>query len=206
RGLLADKIGEQALQVLAAAVTARWSTPRDLVDGLESLARDALLIKAEREGRLDSVEDELFRFGRIIAGQSELELLLSSPTGDRRALIDLVDRLVADKVEPVSRTLIHQLVMLPRGRRIVAGLEELAGLAAKRRERSVAHVRSASPLSQAQHERLAAALTRIYTRPIALHVEIVPDLLGGMTVRVGDEVVDGSVAGRLVELRRRLAG
>lgn len=206
RGLLAGKVGEPTLQVLAATVTARWSSPRELLDGLESLARTSLLVRAERDNRLDAVEDELFRFGRILAGQPELERVLSAPAGDRAGKLTVVDTLVADKVEPVTRILVEQLVALPRGRRLVTGLEELAAAAAKRRERSVAYIRTASPLSEEQHERLAATLTRVYSRPIVLHVEIDTDLGGGLVIRVGDEVIDGSAAGRLEALRRQLAG
>ncbi|GAA0599630.1 F0F1 ATP synthase subunit delta [Kutzneria viridogrisea] len=205
RGLLAGKVGEPTLQVLAAAVTARWSSARELLDGLESLARTALLVRAERENRLDAVEDELFRFGRILAGQPELERLLSARDGASEAKLGLVDTLVSGKVEPVTKQLVEQLVVLPRGRRLVAGLEELAAAAAKRRERSVAYVRTASPLTEQQYERLAATLTRVYSRPIVLHVEIDPDLGGGLVIRVGDEVIDGSAAGRLEALRRQLA-
>ncbi|KAA2259430.1 F0F1 ATP synthase subunit delta [Solihabitans fulvus] len=206
RGLLEGKVSASALDVLDSVVTARWSNPREFCDGIESLSRTALLARAERDGRLDSVEDELFRLGRIVAGQPDLELVLSNPTGDRAGKLALIDGLLAGKVEPVTATLVEQLVGLPRGRRIVEGLEELAGLAAKRRERSIAYVQSAVALTDAQEDRLSATLTRIYARPIALHVEVKPSLGGGLVIRIGDEVVDGSVAGRLDAVRRELAG
>jgi F0F1-type ATP synthase delta subunit len=82
RNLLASKVGDGALKVLTAAVTARWSSARELLDGLESLARTALLVRAERGNRLDAVEDELFRLGRIIAGQAELAQVLGSSGGN----------------------------------------------------------------------------------------------------------------------------
>ena len=69
-------MSDATLQVLVAVVTARWSSPRELVDGIESLARTTLLVRAERDGQLDSVEDELFRLGRIVAGTHDLERLL----------------------------------------------------------------------------------------------------------------------------------
>lgn len=201
RDLLAGKVGDATLDVLSAVVTARWSSPRELVDGLETLARTAYLVRAEQEGRLDAVEDELFRLGRIIAGQPQLERLLSDPAGKAA----LVRELVAGKVEPVTLALTEQLVRQLHGRGVVAGLEELAEMAARRRERSVAYVRSAAALTEAQQERLITILQRIYNRPIALHVELDPELIGGLVIRVGDEVIDGSAAGRLEVLRRQLA-
>lgn len=206
RGLLGGKVADQTLQVLATVVTTRWSSPRELVDGVESLARTTLLVRAERDGRLDAVEDELFRLGRIIAGNHELELALSDPTADPAGKVALIDGLIAGKVDETTKSLVDQLVREPRGRGVVNGLGDLAALAAKRRERSVAYVRSAVELDAAQRDRLEATLTRIYSRPIALHVEVDPALRGGLLIKIGDEVIDGSVAGRLAALRRDLAG
>jgi len=205
RGLFAGKVGEQALQVLVAVVTSRWSSPRELVDGIESLARTTLLVRAERDGQLDSVEDELFRLGRIVAGSHELELLLGDPAGAVEGKIVLVDSLIEGKVSPVTKTLVDQLVRNPRGVRVADGLAELADLAAKRRQRSVAHVRSAVELTVEQIDRLTATLTTIYSRPIALHVEVDASLAGGLQIKIGDEIIDGSIAGRLAALRRNLA-
>ncbi|MEU3650176.1 F0F1 ATP synthase subunit delta [Lentzea sp. NPDC034063] len=204
-GLFAGKVSDATLQVLVAVVTARWSSPRELVDGVESLARTALLVRAERDGQLDSTEDELFRLGRIVAGSNELELLLADPAGDASGKVVLVDSLIEGKVSPVTKTLVDQLVRNPRGVRVADGLSELADLAAKRRQRSVAHVRSAVALTAEQVDRLTATLTTIYSRPIALHVEVDPALGGGLTIKIGDEIIDGSIAGRLAALRRNLA-
>ncbi|MFJ5991256.1 F0F1 ATP synthase subunit delta [Lentzea sp. NPDC092896] len=204
-GLFAGKVSDATLQVLVAVVTARWSSPRELVDGVESLARTTLLVRAERDGQLDSTEDELFRLGRIVAGSNELELLLADPAGDASGKVVLVDSLIEGKVSPVTKTLVDQLVRNPRGVRVADGLSELADLAAKRRQRSVAHVRSAVALTAEQVDRLTATLTTIYSRPIALHVEVDPALGGGLTIKIGDEIIDGSIAGRLAALRRNLA-
>ncbi|MFD4675803.1 F0F1 ATP synthase subunit delta [Lentzea sp. NPDC058450] len=205
RGLFAGKVSDATLQILAAVVTARWSSPRELVDGVESLARTTLLVRAERDGQLDSTEDELFRLGRIVAGSHELELLLADPAGDTAGKVALVDSLIQGKVSPVTKTLVDQLVSNPRGVRVADGLSELADLAAKRRQRSVAHVKSAVELTAEQVDRLTATLTTIYSRPIALHVEVDPSLGGGLSIKIGDEIIDGSIAGRLAALRRNLA-
>jgi F-type H+-transporting ATPase subunit delta len=206
RRLFAGKLADETVELLVSVVTSRWSNPRELVDGIESLARTALLVGAERAGKLDTVEDELFRLGRIVAADGELERLLSDSAASAEAKLSLLRELVDGKVDPATAKLAEALVSYPRGRRAVEGLEELADLAAKRRERSVAHVTSVVALTEQQQERLAATLQRIYARPIALHVEVDPELLGGLVVKVGDEVIDGSAAGRIDALRRRLAG
>lgn len=205
RELMADRLGARALPVVVEVSGVRWSHPGDLVHALERLGRIALLVQAERAGRLDAVEDELFRLGRIIGGQPDLELLLSDPTADSDGKATVVADLVGGKVEDVTERLVRQLVSQPRGLHISDGLQELAELSAKRRERSVAHVRSAVPLSDEQHSKLASTLQRIYSRPIAVHLEVDPDVGGGLVIRVGDEVIDGSTSGRLQALRRDLA-
>jgi F-type H+-transporting ATPase subunit delta len=206
RGLLSGKVSEQALDVLAATVRARWSTPRELVDGIDQLGRTALLVRAERDGRLDSVEDELFRFSRIVAGDTRLEQALTDRNTPGEAKAELLATLIGNQAEDVTVRLIEQLVLAPQGRALVVGLGDLAAEAARRRERSVAYVVSAGPLTEQQQERLAATLNRIYARPIALHVEVDPGIQGGLVIKVGDEVIDGSATGRIDELRRRLAG
>ncbi|QGK71177.1 F0F1 ATP synthase subunit delta [Allosaccharopolyspora coralli] len=205
RELFGGKLGTRALPVVVEAVRSRWSGPRDLVDGVERLARTALLVQAERAGRLDAVEDELFRLGRIIGSDPDLERLLSDPTASAEGKSVVVDQLVDGKVEPVTQSLVRQLVSHPRGH-VSDGLEELAELSAKRRERSVAHVVTSVPLSDEQQQRLATTLQHIYARPIAIHLEVDPEIGGGLVIRVGDEVIDGSTSGRLQALRRDLAG
>ncbi len=205
RELLGSKLDARSLPVVVEAVRVRWSSPADLVDGLERLGRTALLVQAERAGRLDAVEDELFRLGRIVGAEPELERLLSDPTGNPDGKAEVVDRLAGDKVEPVTLNLVKHFVAHAHGQHVSDGLLDLAKLSAERRERSVAHVQSAVPLSEEQQQRLAAILQRIYKRPIAVHLEVDPDLLGGLVIRIGDEVIDGSTAGKLQDLWQAFA-
>ena len=202
--LVDQQVSSATVAVVKAAVASSWSRPEDLVDGLRTVAREALLISAERDDRLDAVEDELFRLGRIVGGEPDLERLLSDPAADPEGKQQVLDRLLADRAEPTTRKLAAQLVAHPLGHGVAQGLERLAELAADRRERSVATVRTATGLSGTQQERLTGALARIYGRDITLHLEVDPELVGGLVIQVGDEVIDGSVAGRLDELRRRL--
>lgn len=206
---LADRLfGQQVTaatsDVVKAAVSSTWSRAEDLVEGLRTVAREALLVSAERDGRLDAVEDELFRLGRIVGAEPDLERLLADPTADADGKQRVLDRLLSDRTEPTTRKLAAQLVAHPVGRGVAQGLERLAELAAERRERSVATVRSPIALSGEQQDRLAGALTRIYRRDITLHLEVDPGIVGGLVIQVGDEVIDGSVVGRLDELGRRL--
>ncbi|WP_019812933.1 F0F1 ATP synthase subunit delta [Saccharomonospora saliphila] len=204
--LLRDKVSAPTLTVLEAVVGQRWSSPRELVDGVEHLGRTALLVGAENAGKLDAVEDELFRFARILDGKPELEKALAERSASAEAKRGLVRQLVADKVDPITKVLVEQVVLRPSGRSVTHGVDGLVEMAARRRGRVVARVTSAGELSAEQRERLAARLGALYDSPVALHVELDASLGAGLVVRVGDEVIDGSAAGRLEAVRRQLAG
>ncbi|WP_326958189.1 F0F1 ATP synthase subunit delta [Amycolatopsis sp. NBC_01286] len=205
RRLFDGKLSEPALKVLDAVAGSRWSSPRQLVDGLESLGHSALLTAAGKTGNIDAVETQLFQVSRVVANHPELETALADLAGPADAKRSLVRGLFADKVDVVTETLVEQVVRRAKGRGVGAGLDALVKLAAERRQRSVAYVTSASPLTDEQTARLGEKLDTIYGRSIALHVEVDPSLGGGLVVRVGDEIIDGSAAGQLAALRRRLA-
>ena len=203
--LLGSQLEPLPMQVLKEAVGQRWSGARDMVDGIEVLAVQARFLVAEADGSLDDVEDELFRFSRIVAHDPELRAVLTDRALDADRKRELLDALLADKVRPATLSIVLQLVLSPRGRTLEDGLEEYAGLAADIRSRSVATVTSAVALDEATQERLASALTRSLGRPVQVQVEVDPKVLGGLLVRVGDEIIDGSTLHRLREARRALA-
>jgi F-type H+-transporting ATPase subunit delta len=205
RALLASQLAAPAMELVTGLVTARWSEPGDLADAAEQLAVLAVAEAADREGSLDELEDELFRFGRIVSGNPDLRSAMSNqfvPAEGRRSV---VTDLVADKVSAPALLLITQAAAYPRGRSLDAGLEMYANLAAELRERLVAEVRVAVPLTTEQRSRLAAALVAAYERDVHLNVVLDPEVVGGVSVRVGDELINGTVVSRLAELRRGLA-
>lgn len=206
RRLFGEALPEPALVVLDGAVSARWSRPADLLDALDELGATALLIVAEATGELDDVEDELFRFARIVDREPALLMALTDqglPLDHKR---DLVHALLEGRSRPATLRLVDEVVAHPRGRTLDRALEDYAELAAQRRARLVATVRVAVPLTEAQEERLSAGLAREFGHQVQLQVEVDPSVLGGVHVKVGDSVLDGTVAGRLTEARRRLAG
>jgi F-type H+-transporting ATPase subunit delta len=204
--LLSSRIDAMSLDVVREAVSSRWSQPRDLVDALEEIAVDAALITAQTGGDLDAVEDELFRFGRIVESDPPLRAALTNrelPADTKR---ELLHKLLDGKVNLVTYKLIERAVVEPRGRTIERALQDLSGLAAQRRDRLVAHVTSATELSEAEQSGLAAALSRTFGHELKLQVVVDASLIGGLTVRVGDELIDASVARQLQEARRTLTG
>ncbi|MFI0422176.1 F0F1 ATP synthase subunit delta [Spongiactinospora sp. 9N601] len=206
RVLLEGKIGEAALETTIAAVAAKWTRAGDVADALERVAVIAAAAAAEAARQIDDVEDELFRFGRIVASNAELRRFLgdAAVTAERKA--EFLRSLLGGKVAPVTSLLVVQAVAHPRGRSLETGLADFGHLVAAQRQRLVAVVRSAVALSDGQKQRLAALLRDSYGRDVHLNVEVDPRVIGGFSVRVGDEVIDTTIAARIEEVRRRLAG
>jgi F-type H+-transporting ATPase subunit delta len=203
--LFGGKVSRISLRILGDVVISRWSRPLDLVDGLEELAWQALLAFAERDKSLDEVEDELFRFGRILAAQPRLAALLGDENAPAAQRVELLRTVLAERTHPVTHRLLEQAVRMPRRRSLDEIIAKLLDRAAARRERSVAYVTAAGSLSAQQEQRLIEVLNRIYRRPISLKIDVDPAVLGGLVIRVGDEVIDGSVAARLGQARQWLS-
>ncbi|MFF9815926.1 F0F1 ATP synthase subunit delta [Streptomyces sp. NPDC014006] len=203
--LLGAQVSGETADLVAGLVRSRWSQSRDLVDVLEELADVADLTAAQRAGTLDDVEDELFRFGRIVSSSTELRAALTNRKAGAPAKGELLRSLLGGRAKATTERLVTRLVTVPRGRSLEAGLESLSKLAADRRDRTVAVVTSAVPLSDGQKQRLGAALAKLYGRRMHLNLDVDPEVLGGIRVQVGDEVINGSLADRLEDAARRMA-
>ncbi|MEU3820594.1 F0F1 ATP synthase subunit delta [Streptomyces sp. NPDC030392] len=204
--LLSGQVGGETVDLVSGMVRSRWSQSRDLVDAIEELADTADLTAAQKDGALDDVEDELFRFGRIATSSPELRAALTDRAATATAKGELLRRLLGGRSHAATERLIVRLVTQPRGRSLEGGRESLSKLAAARRDRMVAVVTSAVPLTDQQKQRLGAVLAKMYGRPMHLNLDVDPAVLGGISVRIGDEVVNGTIASRLDEASRRLAG
>ena len=206
RSVLAGHIGRAALSVVEEVVASRWSRARQMLDELESVAARAAFARAEQDGRMDDVEERLFRFSRIVEGSPDLRRALDDRAVPAESKRQLARDLLGDAGDDVTLALVDLAVTSPRGRHVDEVLEEFVALAAESRQEVLADVTVATPLTPEQEERMAAALGRVYGRTVRLHVEVDPQVLGGARVAVGDEVIDGTVLHRLEEARRRLAG
>jgi F-type H+-transporting ATPase subunit delta len=204
--LVGGQLSAQALRLAKAAVGLRWSTPWDLTDALEGAGDDALFAAAGKGGSLEQVEDELFRLERILEANGEAVGLLDEQTVPAARRQQLLDSLVAGKVSAPTLSLLRHAVASQRKRSILLAMDDLLEKAAARQNRSVARVISATPLTDAQEQRLAAALTATYGRAISVRTALDPDIRGGLVIRVGDEIIDGSIAARFAAARAALAG
>ena len=204
QGLFGPKISAGAIGVLSALVSERWSDDRDLGDATEALAVEAVVASAESGDRVDSLEDDLFRFARVVAADPGLRDSLSAHGGDDNAKAVLVGALLNGKASAETIRLARQAAVSPRGRRFDRVLASYLAIAAKRRQQLTATVTAAVALDDTQRQRLAAALSGIYNGPVQLNVVLDPAVVGGIRVQVGDEVVDGTILRRIQEAERAL--
>ena len=165
----------------------------------------AIFAVAEAEGALDQVEDELFRFARTLEAEQQLREALTDPglPADRKRA--LLHDLLGERTNPQTESLLGFLVEQGRARDLPSIVDELAELAARQRQSSVAEVRTAVPLDDERRGRLERALATATGRTVELKVVIDPSVIGGVVARVGDQVIDGSVRRRLELARERMS-
>ncbi|MGO2036561.1 MAG: F0F1 ATP synthase subunit delta [Brevibacterium sp.] len=200
-GVLDSRVSADTVTVVADAVTLRWAGSHSFTAALERQGVRAELRAAATEDQLDTVEDELFRFSRLVAGDNALRTAIGDrtvPLANRR---ELVSDLLSTRALPATVRLAQRAVAA-RQRTFANTIESYVTLAAAERQRALATVRVAKPLSEEQTARLQAALSRQVGRPVALQVIVDPEVLGGVRVELGSEVIEGTVSGRLEEARR----
>lgn len=202
--LLGGRMSPGAIELAAQVAGQRWSTDGDMVDVLAEAGQSLLLMSAEKQGRLDRVEEEIFRFGRIIDANPDLQMALTNPALDARSKAAITSQLLEGKTDPLSASLLQTVTAELHGRPVQSAVADLSALAAQRRGRVVAEVRSAIPLTAEQSQRLRAALGRLHHRDVQLNVTVDPSAVGGLEVRVGDDVIDGTLSTRIEAARRRL--
>lgn len=201
--LFGDRLSEPTQAVLRAAVGQRWGSPSGLAAALERQAVRAVLSSAQLAGTLETVEDELFRFERLVAGDPALRAAISDRTAPLAARQQLVSDLLQNRADAATTYLARRAVAA-RTRSFELTVGGYLTLAAALRQRALAHVVVARPLSAEQHDRLAAVLGKQLGRAVSLQVVVDPGVVGGVRVTVGDEIIEGTVAGRLEDARRQL--
>lgn len=200
--LFGNRVSPVTVGVLREAVAARWSTPSDLSLALNGLAAEAAFLRADVQGTLDQVSAELFQAGQAIAGSADLQMALTNPAVGTPAKESLVRDVLSGRVDEVtSQVLVFALARL-HGQRVDSAVDSLVNLAAEQMNRSVAEVRVARDLDPEQRRRLTEALSKLQGREVRLNVAVDPSVLGGASVRIGDQVIDGTVASRLEQARR----
>ena len=203
KAVFAPTLTPVALELLQSAAAARWSSQQDLLAGIEELA---LRVTAASAPADVSIDTELFTFGAAVSSDADLELALTSKLTAPAAKVSLVDALLKGKASAQTLVIVRHLVQQPRGRRIGELLGDAAAIVADQADTMIATVISATRLTSTQLDRLAKTLSARYGRNLTINQVIDPSVVGGLKVQIGDDVIDGSVATRLKDLRLQLAG
>jgi len=203
--LFGKSTSDLAIKLLINLTALRWSSPSNLGDVIEQLAVEAEASVANQNNELDRLEEEIFQFSRIVASDLELRQILNSPKYSGEGKRVLVAKLLASKVSPSTSRLLAALVSGMRGRSIEKTIAFYASAAAARKMRVIAHVKSAVELSQAQKDKLASSLSGKIGQPVRLNVELDPKVLGGLSIRFADELIDATIVNRLADAGRALA-
>jgi F-type H+-transporting ATPase subunit delta len=198
-----EAVGQATLELVQDAVRRRWTAGRDLADVIEQLGVTALVRSSGGEGA--RVTDELFAVRQLIDDHHDLRSALSDPSrsvDDKRTMLD---HLLGEKVQKATKLLVGQALSGTHGA-IDGALVEFQHLAAEANDERIATVRTARALGDDERERLVAALSEQYDRTVHLQVVVDPEVIGGLRVEIGDDVIDGTVTSRLEDAQRRLVG
>lgn len=205
KDLFGSKIGKEASDLISGIAALRWSASKDVIYVLEQLAIEAEASAANINNELDRVEDELFSASRALVDSSELRRALVGGAGaDLKA--QLVTEILSKKASASTVKLVRALVTQRRGRSLEAAFAEYLFGLANRRNRLIAVVRTAAPISDAQKVRLSGAIEKQVGQPIRVNIQVDPTIIGGVSIKFADELIDASISNRLAHAGRALAG
>lgn len=204
--LFAKQLTKESLALLKEAATLRWSTPSGLSDAVEILAIEAWATVADAKGEGERLEVELFAVARTIQGSRELREGLSDAKFTIEAKAELVTAIFAGALASTSLGVLKAVIAGLRGRNMERTLLLYSNTVVARKERTVARVKSAVALDDTRQARLSTALEKVLGRKVRVDLEVDPLVMGGIQVRVGDELIDGTVINRLLDASRSLAG
>jgi len=202
--LFGKNISSAAQSLLASAASLRWSSPGEIADAIENLAVEAESAVADKNGELEKLENQLFDFARVLKANPDLRQALNTSADTDEGKLALLEAVIKGKYSSSTLNLLRKVVTLRRGRSIDATLAAYSHYVSSRKDRLVAHVKSAVELSSTQIEKLVAALTKQMGRPVHINLEIDPKVLGGISIRYADDVIDGTIVNRIAEAGRAL--
>jgi F-type H+-transporting ATPase subunit delta len=205
KDLFGSKISASTSDLLASIASLRWSAAGDLVTVIEQLAIEAEASAANIDGHLDRLESEFFELSRLIADNFELrKALVGNGSVDAKGV--LISDLLSKSASGSTVKLAVALVTSLRGRSIEAAFADYLFGLANRRNRLIALVRVATEITDAQKTRLAAAIEKQVGQPISINIQVDPSIIGGVSVKFADDLVDGSISNRLAGAGRALVG
>ncbi|MDV6238050.1 F0F1 ATP synthase subunit delta [Trueperella bernardiae] len=199
RDVFGGRVSDGVAELVEGLVREEWSQRDDLQRAIEALGVDTILLGARREGVLSTVEEELYQTMRLYSENRDLRLAFTTPNLSPEARHRFAEQLFHN-LQPWTVALIRRSIA--REHHTIPGLLRRYTFAAARLdEHMVAAVTSALPLTREQEERLARILSTKYGTPVKIHVSIDTEVIGGLRIYVGDDIIDGTIASRLDSVR-----
>jgi F-type H+-transporting ATPase subunit delta len=198
------KLSSEALSLVKAMASLRWSSARDLADAAERLGVRAVAMQSSSTS-IEQLQAEIFQVGQLISSDSELELTLSSTRFTVEQKQSLIEKLLTGKVAQAALLLSVQAAASKSDKRISAVLDSYSSWIAQFAGESVAKIRVAKPISQEQTGRLSDALSKAYGKKLQINIEVDPEILGGVHVAVDGEVIDATMITKLTQARLQLS-
>ena len=202
--LFSKNIGDATKALVTQAAGLRWSNPSEIADAIENLAVESASAAADKSNELEQLENQLFDFAQVLIANPDFRQALNTTADSDEGKVSLVESVVNGKYAASTINLLKKVVLLRRGRNIDATLATYAHYVSNSRNRLVAHIKTAVELSPTQKSSLIAALTKQMGREVHVNIEIDPKVLGGISIRYADDVIDGTVVNRLAEASRAL--
>lgn len=165
---------------------------------------NALYEEADEAGVLEAVDEDVLMLRRSLESNDELSRFFENPVISQEKKDKIVRVLMEDRVETLTLHFLQLLIRKDREMMTKAILDQYQTLRDEERGIVTARVQVAKPLSDEDRETLVEALEAKTEKSIRLYVEEAPELLGGLVIRIGDRVFDGSVRNQLTNLRDRL--
>ena len=177
-----------------------WSKPVDLLEGVEEIA-----IRLAATTASGDIAGELLSVDRVIKAQPNVQLALSGKRAPAEAKRAMVESLFGKKISAEALAIVLHLVIQPRNRRITESITRAAGIVCDQRGDGLAEVRVATAIGDQQVKTIATMLEAQYGRPHYIDQVVDQAMVGGIRIRVGDHVMDQSVATQLADMKRQLA-
>lgn len=164
----------------------------------------ALYEEAREAGILEAVDDDVLMLRRSIESNRKLSRLFQSPVIPQEKKDTILQELLEDRVEGLTVQFLRLLVQKDRETLTKAVLDQYQSLRDEHRGIVDVNVTVAEPLADDDRDALVEALEAKTGKTVRLHLTEDPELIGGLVIRIGDRVYDGSVRNQLNALHDRL--
>ncbi|QPK94502.1 F0F1 ATP synthase subunit delta [Actinomyces sp. zg-332] len=204
--LLSDSINKASVQILCALAELRWTKDADLLEALETLGIEAIMLYAESEDKLHKVQSDLFAvIGTLKKNPSLRNTLTDLRTYSVKDRVNLVDKVFASEIDALSVLMLKRAVVHTKRAGLSVYIRGLAELVAGHANHLLAVVTVVAPMTEQQKVRLESILQKAYGKQVIINEVIDKELIGGIRIRIGQTMIDGSLLSSMEQARQRLA-